>query len=335
MKRILLAVAIVLVAAAALAADAVDRDRDVRITTDGTVFSIAARASDDGSSSSLVLTVVAGGKTTQSTLPESTSGTNGFPNLAYDAASKTVFVVWVRTENAKSTSDLLVANYDSSVDRWNAATVIDSGPVQRSNVTIRFTRQVSMLRGDGTYGPTSALILHAAWWQKSPWGENPYYAVMPLSGGFSYDADIHDLTEFAPSHSDPRPVTSDFMRHVALVDGPTSDSVYAIFSDSRNGSFYRMTLRPIAETRVHIPVGVRGPGLGGPKATSFDWSGRTGTIASGDGNTIIFTNTTDKKVAWVTWRNGDWLAEQEVALSDNFTASTALAALAKMAVSSE
>jgi hypothetical protein len=332
MKRILFAAAIVLIAATAFAAETADRD--VLITADGTVYSIVAVPSEDGLSSSLSLSVLSGGKMTQSTIPESLTGVNGFPNLAYDSTAKMLFVVWVRTPDENS-SDLLVANYDPSVGRWNAASVIDSGPVKRSNVTIRFTRQVSMLRGDGTYGPTGALILHAAWWQKASWGESPNYAVMPLSPGFDPEPDVHDLTEFVPVHAATQPVTSDFMRHVALVDGPTPDSVDAIFSDSRTASFYRMTLRPIAETRVHITVGVKGPRLGGPKVTSFDWSGRTGTIASGDGNTVIFTNTTDKKVAWVTWRNGDWLSEQEIGLSDKLPANAALSALAKMATSSQ
>jgi hypothetical protein len=333
MKRILFSVAIVLLAVSAFAG-AADRDRDVLITSDGTVFSIAAVPSEDGSTSSLVLTTLSGGKTTQSTIPESLVGTNGLPNLGYDATTKTLFVVWMRVPNAK-TSELLVTNYNPTLDRWDTASVIDSGPVQRSNVTIRFTRQVSMLRGDGTYADTPALILNAAWWQKAPWGESPYYAVMPLSGGFLADPDVHDLTEFLANRDSAQPVTSDFMRHVALLDGPTADSVDAVFSDSRTNSFYRMTFRPIADVRIHITVGAKGPHMGGPRAASFDWSGRTGTISSGDGNTVIFTNTTDKKVSWVTWRNGDWLAEQELPLSDQLSASAAISALAKMATSSQ
>jgi hypothetical protein len=333
MKRLLLAVAIALIAASALAADVADRD--VLITADGTVFAIAAERSEDGLAASLSLTVQSGGKSAQSTLPESTSGLNGLPTLAYDSDSKTLFVVWMRQPNTTS-SELLVNSYNPANGKWNQATVIDAGPVVRSNVTIRFTRQVQMLQRDGaTYADTSALILHAAWWQKGPWGESAFYAVMPLSASFPSTPDIHDLTEFVTAREIPQPATSDFMRHVALLAGPTSNAVDAIFSDSHTNSFYRMTLRPIADGRVHITVGVKGPHLGGPHSLAFDWSGRTGTIASGDGNTVIFTSTTDDKVSWVTLRNGEWLPVQSLSLSDKVTVNTAMAALARLAASSE
>ena len=90
----------------------------------------------------------------------------------------------------------------------------------------------------------------------------------------------------------------------------------------------------MAEARVRIPVGVKGPNLGAPKQLSFDWNGRTGTITSPDGQTVIFTNTTDEKVSWVTYRNGKWLDIQELKLSDKVNITTAMNALAKLASNS-
>jgi hypothetical protein len=328
MKRFLVAAAIVLVAVSAFAGDAADRD--VLITSDGSVYSIVTHQSEDGLSTWLQMTAQSGDKTTELVIPESARGVNGLPTLAFDSDTKTLYVVWMRQPNS-TTNELLVTNYNTVTGKFDQATIIDSGPVVRSNVTIRFTRQIQMEQRDGTIADTPALILHAAWWQKGPWGESPNYAVMALAGGFSSVPDVHDLTEFTSARDATQPVEGDFMRHVALVAGPTSNSVDAIFSDSRTESFYRMTLRPIADARVHIPVGVKGPKLGGPKALSFDWSGRTGTISSGDGNTVIFTNTTDDKVSWVTLRDGEWLPVQSLALSDKLTASTALSALAKNA----
>jgi hypothetical protein len=84
---------------------------------------------------------------------------------------------------------------------------------------------------------------------------------------------------------------------------------------------------------VHITVGVRGPKLGAPKVLSFPWTGRAGTITSPDGQTVIFTNTTDTKVSWVTYRNGEWLDVREIALSDKVTLNVAMSALTKMAQS--
>ena len=332
MKPLLLVFAAMLLAVSALAADA---DRDVLITSDGTVYSIASERSEDGLSSSLVLTVQAGDKKTQSVIPESNSGVNESPTLAYDADSKALFVVWTRVSSAKS-SELLVTNYKPANDRWEPATVIDSSRVVRSNVTIRFTRQVQMIQRDGTYADTSALMLHAAWWQKAPTGaESPYYAVMPLNHGLTPDPDVHDLTDLVSDRDTGDPASSDFLHHVALLAGPTPNSVDAVFANPRTSNFYRLTLRPIVNTRVHITVGVKGPKLGGPHTLSFDWSGRTGTISSDDGNTLIFTNTTADKVRWLTFRNGEWLPLQELALSDKVTVNAAMAALAKMAASAD
>jgi hypothetical protein len=332
MKRFLLLVVLAFAATAAFAADAVDRD--MLILDDGTLYSIETVPFEDGVTTSLVLTTLAGGKTTTSVVPESVSGTNGTPTLGYDAASKTLFVVWLHAPNATS-SEVLAARYQN--EKWDAAIVIDSKAVVRSNLGIRFTHQVQSLQNDGSYADVPALILHAAWWEKGPLGEGAYYAVMPLSRNWPMQPDVHELTEFADLS--PRvpgaPVEHEFMRHVSLVAGPSANSVDAIFSDDRTASFYRATLRPVAEARVHITVGVRGPKLGAPHAASFDWSGRTGTITSPDGQTVIFTNTTDQKVMWMTFRDGKWLDVQELALNDKVTVSTAMAALARNAANSQ
>ena len=331
MKRLLIAIIITLIVPAAFAA----ADSDVLITSDGTVYSVAVEPSDDGLRSQLALTVQSGGKTTRSVIPDSiNTGMNTLPNIAYDSDTKSLFVVWMRVPDGLS-SELVIANYIGN--SWFPVAVIDHQPVVRSNLSIRFTHQVQLQQYDGTYKLTPALILHAAWWEKSGRGEEAYYAVMPLSRGLQTDADIHEMTEFAtgPSAADPG-VVNDFQRHVALVDGPTADSVDVIYSDVRTNSFYRTTMKPVAEVRIRIPVGVRGgPKLGLPHSLNFDWSGHDDTIASADGNTVIFTNTTDKKVSWVMLRNGDWQPLQEFALSDKVTVNTAMAALAKMAASSE
>lgn len=331
MKRLLLLVLIAFMATAAFAGDATDRD--VLILPDGTVYTVEAVPFEGGHVSSLVLTIQSGGKTTTSVVPESTIGTNGLPSLGYDATTKALYVVWLHAPDATS-SEVLVASYLN--EKWDAALVIDSKPVVRSNLGIRFTHVVSALQRDGSYEDVPALILHAAWWQKDDKVEGAFYAVMPLSSDWEPKADVHELTEFADlsTRAPGAPVERDFMRHVALVDGPSANAVDAIFSDNRTANFYRATLKPVAEARVRIPVGVKGPRLGAPHAANFDWSGRTGTITSPDGQTVIFTNTTDEKVMWVMLFHGKWLDVQELKLNDKVTVSSAMSALAKMAAGS-
>ena len=339
MKRLFSIVAAVLFVATAAFAGAADRD--VLITKEGSVYSVVSEASEDGLSSTLVLTVQSGGKTTHTVVPETVnSGVNELPTLAYDAESKSIFLLWMRTPASETSNELLVARYQG--DKWQPATVIDSKPVLHSNLSVMFTRQVQQLQRDGGYAAGPALILHTAWWEKSGDTEGARYAVMPLGGMWPQEADIHDMSEFVsdpdtPRTPDQKAVTENFMRHVAIVDGPTPDAVDVVFPDNRTNSFYRKTLRPIADARVHITVGIdgRGPKLGKPRALTVDWSGRNSTITSRDGNTIIFCNTSEKKVTWVTLRDGKWLPTQEVALSEHVTLNVAMTALAKMASSGE
>jgi hypothetical protein len=338
MKRLLLLAVVLLIATAALADVA---ERDVLITPDGTVYSIAGEPSEDGLTSSLVLNIQPfGEKEIRTIIPETiNSGVNALPTLAWEASSKSLFVFWMRMPSSGS-SELLVTRY--AQDKWEPATVIDSKPVLHSHLAIGFTRQVQNLQRDGSFAPTPALILHTAWWEKNGSSESAHYAVMPLSRSWDQQPDAHDMTEFVDSANTTRTpeetdsTDAEFLHHVAIVNGPTPDSVDVIYADKHTNSFYRTTLRPIADARVRIPVGVHGgPKLGTPKALSFDWSGRTSTITSPDGKTVIFCNVTDEKVAWVTLRDGEWLPKKEIALSDKVTVNAAMSALTKMAASSE
>jgi len=335
MRRLLLSVAFVLLATAAVAAGV---DRDVLITGSGAVYSVVSQPSKDGSS--LALTVEIDGKTTQSVVPESIgSGRNSLPTLAWDPESHTLFVVWMHMPNSSS-SELLVASYRD--DKWQPAVSVDYKRAQRYNLSVGITHMVRQKQRDDSVEVAPALVLHTAWWEEGSETTGPRYAVMGLSGGTVSEPDIHQMTDFVEAGDQPLVLDDtfnhDFLRHVSIIDGPTPDAVDVIFNDPRTNNFYRTTLRPIAEGRLHIPVGARPggtPKLGGPKAFAVDWTGRTSTIASTDGKTLIFCNITDQRVDYVKVNAGNWSATQHVTLSDKVTAESALSALARMAAARE
>src|SRR5204862_3434248 len=154
------------------------------------------------------------------------------------------------------------------------------------------------------------------------------------------EPDIHDMSEFVTQDSDvvlaDDKVSHSFYRHVAILDGPTPNAVDVLFSDPHTNSFYRATMRPIADVRIRIPVGSHpGPRLGGPHSLNVDWTGRAGTITSRDGNTIIFCNSDGTTLHYVKLSGGKWSALQSVALTDQVTAEAAMAALGKMVAASE
>jgi hypothetical protein len=337
MKRLLLSVAFAFLATAALAAGV---DRDVLITGSGAVYSVASQPSKDGDSSTLVLTIEDDGKTRQAVVPESVdSGRNTLPTLVWDAESKTVFVVWMHMPNATS-SELLVASYRD--DQWQPAVSIDYKRALRYNLSVAITHSVRTQLRDDTIEIVPALVLHAAWWEEGGEAAGPRYAVMGLGGGTVGEPDLHELTNFVAPGDAPLVLddkfNKDFLKHVAVLDGPTPDAVDVLFNDPKTNNFYKTTLRPIAQGRLHIPVGARPggtPRLGGPKAFAADWSGRTSTITSPDGKTLIFCSTSEGRIEYVKFVDGKWSAAQHVTLSAKVSAESAMAALAKMAAATE
>lgn len=332
MKRLLLFVAFVLLATSGFAATV---DRDVLITRDGTVYSIISEPAETGPNAVLALSVqTPDGESQHSVVPDSiNNGVNARPTLAYDEDSKTLIVMWMRLPNASS-SELLVAAYQDAT--WQSAQSIDYKQGVRYNLSVGITRRVSQIQRDGSFEDGPALILHAAWWEEGNGNAGPRYAVVSVGKGIISAPDIHDLTEFVARDETTVVVDAkfnhDILRHVAVLQGPTPDAVDVLFGDTRTNSFYKTTLRPIADGRLHIPVGVGPkPKLGGPKAFSADWSGRTGTISSPDGTTLILSNTTEEKVSYVKFSNGEWSAVKQIKLTGKVTAEDAMAALTRMA----
>ena len=143
MKRFLFLFLLVLISTAASAGTI---DRDVLVTSDGTVYSIVSEPIGEGAmSSTLLLTVQRGASVTRGVVPETlNSGINWRPALAYDADSKTLLLVWLRAPNAMS-SEILVSSYRNG--KWEPAVSIDSKPyLIRYNLSVGITRRISQLQ---------------------------------------------------------------------------------------------------------------------------------------------------------------------------------------------
>jgi hypothetical protein len=325
MKKLLLVAVVLLFAAAAFGAE---NDHDTLIAPDGTVFNITGEPSEDGYTSSLGLTVQSGGKSSYSLVPDSIDGLNSHPVLAYDADSKTLFLFWQRVNNDAS-SDLLIASYQK--DAWEPATIIDSKRVARFSLNVGITRSVRQKDRDGNVDTVPALVLHVAWWEEGgASGQGAHYAVMGLRGGAVVDPDVHDMSEFQRDDASDAKINQNFLRQVAILSGPTPDAVDVLYADPHSKSFYRTTLRPIVEGRLHIPVGARPGKLGGPHALDVDWSGRSGAISSPDGNTVIFYNVGVENVTYLQVSDSKWSDPLHVALSAKVTADAVVNALNKM-----
>jgi hypothetical protein len=337
MKQLLVSLALALASTAAFAQLP---DRDVLITPEGTVFTVETqRPSADGSTDAalrLVLTVQNGSNVSHLNVPGSELSFSG--TLAYDSDSRTLFVLWIRMPNAMS-SELLLASYRDG--KWTPAVSIDNeGYTNRYNLRLGITRRVSQLQKDGSYADAPALLLHAVWWEESGSGQEARYAALMIEKGAVSSIDTHSLEEFVVSGSnvynavDPN-FNPEILRHPAIVSSPMQSAVDVVFGDTKTNSLHAVTLRPIADTRVHIPVGIGGPGgskppisLAAPPSFNADWKGPITVIERGD--RLVFANAGDTSLSYITYANSVWSAVKSIPIDNRFPAEAALAAVDKM-----
>ncbi len=342
MKRLLLALALTLLSATAFAQVV---DRDVLVTPDGTVYTIEQQTPADSSgvaaTNVLQLSIQNGSETQRLLVPESlTAGFHFGGALAYDATSKTLFILWTHMPNGMS-SELLLASFREG--KWQRAISIDDQPYHiHTNLRLGITRRVSQLQKDGTYADAPALILHALWWDDSGQGEQARYAMLPIEDGAVSPAsvEIHALEEFVGNDEASNPVDANFnreiLRHPAIVSSPMQSTVDIVFGDTQKNSVHKVSLHPIAEHRIHIPVGIGGGNAGGgrplnliaPASFTANWQGPITVIERGD--RLVFANATVKALSYVTYSDGAWSEVKAITLSSKLTVETALAALDKM-----
>jgi len=329
MKRLLLVLAFVLLPTALFAQVA---DRDVLLTPDGTLYTIESKADTVNEANRyLTLTVTHSNKsTTTSVIPDTTKGgTNWRPALTYDADTNTLFVFWINTPNGLS-SELMFTSYRD--EKWQPAVGVDEQTYNLcTNLRIAVTRKVSTLQKDGSYADAPQLLVHAVWWELLGTTEHARYAMFVIENSKVKSYELHDLSEFGIYPDMPFTVGKDFnpeiLRHPAIIEG--TDSVDVLFGDVERVTMNRVTLRPIVDGRLHIPVGHRGgPPFAPPQTFSANWTGRISTIASGP--TLVMYNVGSDTAGYVMYSNGNWSDVRTLPLNTTFSGADAVAAITRM-----
>lgn len=340
-KRILIVLAVVLLPLTAVAAEV--PDRDVLLTSDGTLYTVESVSADVLSglqtpSQRLLLLTTQNGTTTSTTVvPASLSG--GFninPSLAYDPQSKTVFLFWQTALNGFLTSDLFVCSYQNGT--WGTPTALDTVSwAVRENLHIALTRKTDATNADGTTTSIPEITVHAVWWQQDSSHEWARYAMVTMDSGNVSSIEIKDLSDFLQKPDAPvdNPVTNELMRHPVIFESTAHDTVDVVYGDMRSGNMHRVTIKPIANARVRIPVGIRDTPMRTPVA-NLDGAnvGNVSALSSNssDGFAMYF-GTTDS-VNYVLFKNGSWSPLRSIALTGKITRDNAIEALRRM-ISSE
>jgi hypothetical protein len=327
MKRTLLLLALFLVPTMLFAQAA---DRDVLLAPDGTLYTVESVANDGSAPAGVGLflrvTVQAPNSQPQTVaVPDSlTPGVHSHAALAYDAESKTLFIFWLKMPNPMS-SELLLASYRDGA--WQPAVSVENHAFRLEyNLRIRASHRVG----------NDPLLVHAVWWEETGDGESARYALFGIEKGEVTSIYLDDLNNFLSPAPDTVAVSPGFnkeiLRHPALIDNGTSESIDVFFGNINTNTFSRITLNPVVQGRIHIPIGARpgGPFIGAPKAFSAAWSGPISTMTSTHDGSLLLHNTTKNTVNYIVYSGSDWSSVKSVPLSDKLSAEAAVAALSRM-----
>lgn len=318
-----------------------DMDRDMLLAPDGTLYTVESVAPESlghvtaTSKQALVLTLQNATGSTAVPVPASLQeGYHFAPALAYDSATSTLFIFWETMRNGGFTSDLTFCSYHDG--EWGTAATLDTVAWDlRLNLRIAITRKTEQKNAAGEISSIPEVTVHATWWQQSGDSEWARYAMIPTdNGNVRLDAvQVRDLSSFltsAPAASTAAPSNNELLRHPLIIESATHDTVDVVFGDISNNSMHRVTLKPIANGRLRIPIGVKEGGIETPhaivdSATTTAISGLSAT----DGSITYYFNSADT-VKYLSYKGDTWTPLRSITLSDKLSSEAAVSALRRM-----
>jgi hypothetical protein len=233
-------------------------------------------------------------------------------------------------------SELLLASYADG--HWQPAVSIDNQPYHlRYNLRIAITTRIAQMQNNGAFADVPALLVHAVWWEETGYGETARYGLFSIDKGKISFVELHNLADFTgnvpmfPTEVDPK-FNAEILKHPAFIDNGSTNSIDVIFGDKNYAVFNRVTLKPIADGRIHIPIGAHpgGPRTVAPKSFTDPWTGPISTITSPHSGNLLLYNTTKESVSYIMFSSGSWSSVKTVALSEKLSAEAAVAALSRM-----
>lgn len=333
MKRALL-IALFLAAPALFAQTS---DRSILLASNGTVYTAESHYNDStaiASSRYITVTIQNGTNVIRTRVPASLSGGNNWqPELAYDDESSTLFIFWLHSQNTiLGMNELLFCTFQNG--KWNTASAVDDVPYHfRYNVRIGVTRSVQYTDSNDVTKQIAGLTVHAAWWDDSAAGETARYAMLSVDRGVVTGVALHDLTDFITNANlrrfDLDEASREVLRHPVVFESPDHDTVDVVFGDMQYNIIHRLTLKPVLQTRVRIPIGIRDTPYPAPKFNSMASESRLCGISTPP-DRLAYYYQTDGAVRYLTYENGQWSEEKSISVTSDVSAESAVSALRRM-----
>lgn len=301
------------------------------------VVSGAQIGDDTGRRTALNLRITEGETTESILIPASAvEGENSNPALAYDAASETLFILWVRAPQV-TTSELLLTSYRNG--QFGETTSLDLGVFRyRENLQIAITKyaeNTTVVDGEEQKKKDSLLAVHAVWWDTDGWTERARYALLQITGGTASVVSIKDLVDILGDGRNLEPVYASEkfdpnVLHFPTIDTkPTLDGAEVVFGDPEKNRMYRVELIPVASNGVlKPPIGVRRSEIPAPVVESI-LANSTTTVVPHPVNpdSLMLYSVVDGKVQYLVYESGEWTAPKPLALDGKVTLEEAVGAL--------
>jgi hypothetical protein len=333
-KRLVLALAL-LVVPVVVSAQSVDRD--TLLTTKGTLFTVESVFADQApevttrATQFLTLSIQTGDKQTQINVPASLEeGVHTSPALAYDSDSDTLFVFWERGVNNRLSIELVFCSYHDGV--WSEPVAIDSANYERSrNLRIGVTRKVLSENRDGKV-LIPELTVHAAWWNEAGSGESARYAMLTIGDGGVVATSVFPLADFGNTSvelsaaSGQATLNGDVLRQPVILENPGRETVDIIYGDMRTNSLRKVTLQPVANGRLRVPVG-RVERIGTPKFLT-EANGRVGAVSSGSSLALYIKG--KSALHYSLYTAGEWSDMHSINTNGKVTAEAAIDAVRRL-----
>lgn len=343
MRRFSLAAALLalLLAAPALAGPG---DSDLLVAPSGDVFLIDLAPAEGiegaGSTPALRLRVTRDEQTTTHFVPASIGqGENWNPALAYDPASETLFILWVRAPQI-TTSEVLLTSYRDGA--FGETTSLDLGVFRyRENLRVAITRFAKnenvAAEGEAPLPEQVPLLaIHAIWWDTDGRDERARYALLQVNEGVAQLVDIRNLIDFlgdqrslepviAPETFDPR-----VLKYPSVAPGQSLDRADVVFGDFETNRLYRLDLVPVAANGVlKPPIGVRRGEIPAPVLEVISADSTVGTIADPvDPASLLIYTVREGRIQYLVFEDGAWTHANAIALDGStVTEATAVDAL--------
>jgi hypothetical protein len=335
MRRLLLVVALLLSPVALFAQTA---DRDILLTSNGTLYTIESRQNDNpnviDSARYLSLTIQNGQNVIKTNVPASVTGGNNWePALAFDSDSSTLFIFWLHSPNTiLGANELLFCTFANG--KWGAPTSVEDVPYHfRYNLRVGVTRSVQVTDGGtGVARQIPGLTVHAAWWDDSASGELARYAMLTIEKGVVTDIARRDLIDYINTANlgifNLDTDSKEILRHPIVFESSTHDTIDVVFGDMLTNTMHRLTLKPVLQSRVRIPIGVRDTSYPAPRQRLTADAHLGGVASSPD--TLVLYYMGNGQVRYMMFENGTWSGERTIALTTEVSADAAVAAIRRL-----